>query len=121
MGGQSFAGARRQHVEAVQPRATEAHQELEAEIFGLGSDAAAQRSGNLAAALEKGGLRAYLVRVHGIAAASAQAGGADLRHYADAKSLAGAKGQGWTTGRDRYGAVTIVKLEAGVARDVTLR
>jgi alpha-glucosidase (family GH31 glycosyl hydrolase) len=66
-------------------------------------------------------LRDYLVRVHGIAAASAQAGGADLRHYADAKALEAAPGQGWTSGHDQYGAVTIVKLEAGVARDVTLR
>jgi len=66
-------------------------------------------------------LRAYLVRIHGIAAASVRAGVADLRHYADAKALAGAKGQGWTTGHDRYGAVTVVKLDAGVAREVTLR
>jgi hypothetical protein len=66
-------------------------------------------------------LRDYLVRVHGIAAASARAGSADLRHYTDAKALAAATGQGWTTGHDRYGAVTIVKLDAGVAREVTLR
>jgi hypothetical protein len=66
-------------------------------------------------------LRDYLVQVHGIAAISASAGGADLRHYADAKALSAATGLGWTTGHDRYGAVTIVKLDAGVARNVTLR
>jgi alpha-glucosidase (family GH31 glycosyl hydrolase) len=66
-------------------------------------------------------LRDYLVQVHGIAAASAQAGGAELHRYANAAALAAAPGQGWTTGHDRYGAVTIVKLDAGVARDVTLR
>jgi alpha-glucosidase (family GH31 glycosyl hydrolase) len=66
-------------------------------------------------------LRDYLVRVHGTAAASVRAGGTELRHYADAKALAGAKGQGWTSARDQYGAVTIVKLDAGVEREVTLR
>jgi alpha-glucosidase (family GH31 glycosyl hydrolase) len=66
-------------------------------------------------------LRDYLVRIHGTAAASVQTGGAELRRYADAKALARAQGQGWTTGHDQYGAVTIVKLDAGVVRDVTLR
>ncbi len=65
-------------------------------------------------------LRDYLVRVHGTAAASARAGGAELHRYADAKALAAASGEGWTTGHDRYGTVTIVKLDAGAARDVTL-
>ncbi|MGH8216063.1 MAG: TIM-barrel domain-containing protein [Rhodanobacteraceae bacterium] len=66
-------------------------------------------------------LRDYLVRVHGITAVSAQAGGAALRRYANAAALAAAPGQGWTIARDRYGAVTSMKLDAGAARDVTLR
>ncbi|HEX5960753.1 MAG TPA: TIM-barrel domain-containing protein [Rhodanobacteraceae bacterium] len=66
-------------------------------------------------------LRDYRVRVHGIAARSVRAGSKALAHYADGVALAAARGQGWTTGRDRYGAVTIVKLDAGLQREVTMQ
>ncbi|WHZ20760.1 MAG: alpha-glucosidase [Rhodanobacteraceae bacterium] len=66
-------------------------------------------------------LRHWLVNVHGIAAAAVQAQGAQLKHYATPAALASAKGEGWTTGHDRYGAFTQIKLDAGAVRDVALR
>lgn len=65
-------------------------------------------------------LRDYLVQLHGIAAHAVDASGAALRHYATADLLRAANGEGWTTANDRSGRVTLVKLDAGVARAVTL-
>lgn len=52
-------------IEAVQPNAVEAHQELEAQVFGLGRRNLAARGTDLADALRSGHVRAYVVRVAG--------------------------------------------------------
>lgn len=62
-------------------------------------------------------LRHYRVRVHGLAAAAV--GG--LQHYATPAALDAADGEGWSTGSDRYGAFTVLRLDAGAARTLTLR
>ncbi|WIG54783.1 MAG: alpha-xylosidase [Rhodanobacteraceae bacterium] len=69
----------------------------------------------------KPALRHWLVKVHGIAAASVRAQSAELTHYATPAAPEAASDQGWITGHDRYGAFTLLKLDAGVARDVTLK
>ena len=66
-------------------------------------------------------LRHWLVRVHGVAAGSVAAGGATLRHYATPAELAAADGEGWSAASDRYGPLTVLKLDAGAARTLTLR
>ena len=66
-------------------------------------------------------LRHWLVKVHGIAAAAVRADDAALEHFATISALESASGQGWSAGHDRYGAFTVFKLDAGVARDVILR
>jgi alpha-glucosidase (family GH31 glycosyl hydrolase) len=63
-------------------------------------------------------LRGYLVRVHGLAATAVDG---SLRHYATPAELEAADGEGWSTASDRYGALTVLKLAAGAARNVTLR
>jgi ribosomal protein S18 acetylase RimI-like enzyme len=50
-------------IEAVQPRSVDAHQELETSVFGLGKRDLAARRQVFAEALERGRLRAWLVRV----------------------------------------------------------
>ncbi len=62
-------------------------------------------------------LRHYLVRVHGIAAQTVDGA---LKRYATPAALAAADGEGWSTASDRYGALTVLKLDAGAARAVTL-
>jgi len=63
-------------------------------------------------------LRHYLVRVHGLAAAAVDG---SLKHYATPAALKAANGEGWSTASDRYGPVTVLKLDAGAARTLTLR
>ena len=62
----------------------------------------------------------WLVKVHGIAATAIITRDAGLARYVTESALEVADGQGWTTGHDRYGAFTELKLDAGAARDVTL-
>ena len=66
-------------------------------------------------------LRHWLVRVHGVAAAGVTAGSASLRHYATPAELTAAAGEGWVAGSDRYGPLTVLKLDAGTARRLTLQ
>ncbi|HEX8776795.1 MAG TPA: TIM-barrel domain-containing protein [Rhodanobacter sp.] len=66
-------------------------------------------------------LRHWLVRVHGVAAGGIAAGGTALQHYATPAELAAAPGEGWVTGSDRYGPLTVLKLNAGTARTLTLQ
>ncbi|GLQ98451.1 TIM-barrel domain-containing protein [Dyella mobilis] len=68
----------------------------------------------------KPALKYYLVRLHGVAAGSVTAGRQALKSYADAAALDGAKGEGWAVGHDRYGSVTLVRLTAGQARELSL-
>ena len=65
-------------------------------------------------------LRHWLVKVHGITAATVRAKDVALEHYPTPAVLESATGEGWATGHDRYGAFTVLKLGAGAARDVTL-
>lgn len=50
-------------IEAVQPRSLATHEELERHIFGIGSEAVERRRAALAAALETGRVRAWVVWV----------------------------------------------------------
>ena len=63
-------------------------------------------------------LKHYLVRVHGLAAAAVDG---SLQHYATPAALKAANGEGWSTASDRYGPLTVLKLDAGAARTLTLR
>jgi alpha-glucosidase (family GH31 glycosyl hydrolase) len=69
----------------------------------------------------KPALKFYLVKVHGVSASIVRAGKGALKSYADADALAAAKGEGWAVGHDRYGSVTLLRIEAGQARYVTLQ
>ncbi|HET6905501.1 MAG TPA: TIM-barrel domain-containing protein [Rhodanobacteraceae bacterium] len=66
-------------------------------------------------------LRHYLVQVHGVAARKVASSGEVLRHYASAAALEAATGEGWSTTDGRFGRTTLVKLDAGMARVVTLQ
>ena len=63
-------------------------------------------------------LRHWLVRVHGFAAGAVDG---PLRHYATPAALEAAAGEGWSTASDRYGPLTVLKLDADTARALTLR
>lgn len=64
-------------LEAVTPRAAAECQALEQQAFGLSDQFAAARTEQLAEALARGALRAYLVRLDGQAVASARLSAAD--------------------------------------------
>ncbi|MBN8924723.1 MAG: glycoside hydrolase family 31 [Rhodanobacter sp. 68-29] len=66
-------------------------------------------------------LRHWLVRVHGMAAATVDADGHALAHAATPAALEAAGGEGWSTGSDRYGPVTVLLLDAATARTLQLR
>ncbi len=66
-------------------------------------------------------LRMFLFKVHGIAASSSLQDGRLLEKVPDLAALEQATGAGWTTGRDRFGSVTWVKVEAGERRTLMLR
>ncbi|GGA48034.1 TIM-barrel domain-containing protein [Dyella nitratireducens] len=59
----------------------------------------------------------YLVKVHGVAAATA----GSLKSYANVDALQAAKGEGWAIDHDRYGDVTLLRLAAEKAKHVVLR
>ncbi|MEW9573333.1 TIM-barrel domain-containing protein [Rhodanobacter sp. Si-c] len=65
-------------------------------------------------------LRYWLVRVHGIASATVDAAGHALPHAATPAALEAGDGEGWSTASDRYGPVTVLRLDAGVARTLRL-
>ena len=68
----------------------------------------------------KPALKYYFVKVHGAAATAVNAVGAALKPYASEQALRAAKGEGWATGHDLYGDVTLLRLATGHARQVTL-
>jgi ribosomal protein S18 acetylase RimI-like enzyme len=51
-------------IEAVQPKSVDAHQQLEASVFGLGRRGLVVRGNDLVDALAGGHLRAYVVRIN---------------------------------------------------------
>ena len=65
-------------------------------------------------------LRHYLVTLHGITAADVRAIDGTFERYPTPAALDSATGEGWTIGHDRYGAFTLLRLDAGATRDVTL-
>ncbi len=85
-----------------------------------------QRAGNGAVKLEiaapdgsfKPALRHYLLKIHGAAATSVTDSSTELRHVAGVHDLD--KGQAWTTGQDRFGKVTYVRVDADTAHALKL-
>ena len=65
-------------------------------------------------------LKFYLLKVHGDAATAVTGDGKALPHAADVGALNAAPGEGWTTGTDRFGAVTYVRVNAAQARTLAL-
>lgn len=63
-------------------------------------------------------LREYEVRLHGIAARAVTVGGTAGKHYTDLAHLEDGSAGGWTTGTDRYGAVTFVDIPAKSAEHI---
>jgi alpha-glucosidase len=63
-------------------------------------------------------LQHYEVRLHGIKARSVTISGAKSRYYANLAQLESAAAEGWTVGNDRYGAVTIVNVDATTEKHV---
>ena len=55
-------------------------------------------------------LREYEVKLHGISARAVTIDGVECTHYADLAHLESGSAEGWTTGTDRYGTVTVVKV-----------
>ena len=66
------------------------------------------------------GLDFFYLKIHGQAATGVQNGAESLTKYADYNALAAAPGEGWATGKDIYGEVTYVKVNAGEAVDLTV-
>jgi alpha-glucosidase len=64
-------------------------------------------------------LREYEVKLHGTAARSVTIDGQECMHYADLAQLESGAAEGWTTGTDRYGAVTFVKVASTSAKQVS--
>ena len=65
-------------------------------------------------------LRTYLFAVHGIAARALRAAGEAPPRRADLRALEADAAPGWSTGADRYGPVTYIKLRAGQGARLTL-
>jgi alpha-glucosidase (family GH31 glycosyl hydrolase) len=64
-------------------------------------------------------LREYEVRLHGISARSVTFDAVEGRHYADLAQLENGSADGWTTGTDVYGSVTVVKVSASAAKQIS--
>lgn len=54
----------------------------------------------------------YLVKIHGKAATSVTLNSSSMTSYASLDALKGASGEGWATGKDVYGDVTYIKVDA---------
>jgi alpha-glucosidase (family GH31 glycosyl hydrolase) len=61
----------------------------------------------------------YEVKLHAIAARAVTIDGKQCTHYADLAHLESGAAEGWTTGTDRYGAVTFVKVGANTAKHIS--
>ncbi|HTV85164.1 MAG TPA: TIM-barrel domain-containing protein [Dyella sp.] len=66
-------------------------------------------------------LKYYLVSVHGVSAVAVGHGRGALKPYASEQALEASGGEGWTVSHDRYGNVTILKIAAGTAHQLSLR
>jgi hypothetical protein len=63
-------------------------------------------------------LREYELKLHGITARAVTVDGKQCAHYTDLAHLESGAAEGWTTGIDRYGAVTFVKVGATSANQI---
>jgi alpha-glucosidase (family GH31 glycosyl hydrolase) len=87
---------------------------------------AVQRSGNSvqfdigpAAGSFTPALKFYLLKIHG-GAATKVSGSSTLKSFDSLEALQHGDGEGWASGRDRFGAVTYVRVAAADARHVAL-
>jgi len=68
----------------------------------------------------KPALRFYLLKIHGDAATSVTVDGAQLKALGSLDALRQHAGAGWTSGHDRYGAVTCVRVAAAKPQTIVL-
>lgn len=61
----------------------------------------------------------YILKLHGSAASSVTSGGSGLTKYDSLDALRSAASEGYAVGKDIYGDVTYVKVDAGVSRNIT--
>jgi alpha-glucosidase (family GH31 glycosyl hydrolase) len=64
-------------------------------------------------------LREYEVKLHGLSARAVTIDGVECTHYPDLAHLESASAEGWTTGTDVYGSVTVVKVTAATAGQIS--
>lgn len=60
----------------------------------------------------------YLFKLHGNAASNVTLSGSQLTKYSDLDALRAASGEGYAVGKDIYGDVTYVKVNAGTAKSI---
>jgi alpha-glucosidase (family GH31 glycosyl hydrolase) len=65
-------------------------------------------------------VKTYLFKVHGGAAHAVTAGGRAVPRQASLEALEASQEEGWSTGTDRFGAVTYVRVPAAQARQFVL-
>jgi len=68
----------------------------------------------------KPALKFYLLKIHGGATTAVDSNGAALKTFDGLDALAHSQGEGCASGRDRYGAVTYVRVMAATAREIAL-
>ncbi len=62
----------------------------------------------------------YLLKIHGSDARAVRCNGKALASFRDLAALRGGQGEGWTTGRDRFGPVTYVRVAAAQTKNIKL-
>jgi alpha-glucosidase (family GH31 glycosyl hydrolase) len=67
----------------------------------------------------KPALHFYLLKIHGATANKVAAGG-ELEAFNSLEALQHSAGEGWAHGKDRFGAVTYVRVKAATARNIAL-
>lgn len=65
-------------------------------------------------------LRFYLLKIHAATAGTVNASGKPMSSFASLDALQRSRGEGWASGRDRFGAVTWVRLAAAARQTVVL-
>ena len=65
-------------------------------------------------------LQFYLLKIHGNATGAVTANGKAMPSFADLDALQRSGGEGWASGRDRFGAVTWVRIAGAARRTVVL-
>jgi alpha-glucosidase len=65
-------------------------------------------------------LRFYLLKIHAATAGAVDAGGKAMSSFASLDALQRSQGEGWASGRDRFGAVTWVRTAAAARQTVVL-